>query len=171
MATLRMTAKDAQAAGKTRTRRAPRVDREGMEQKALIRWLYGEKMRGGTTADAYDHTYHVPNGGQRSKATAAALKGQGVKAGVSDLVVALARGGYHGLYLEFKATPPDHAALADSQREWLGKVEQQGYCAVLARGLDEAKAVIREYMGLSPTVVTVAPQRVASGTEWRKPHG
>ena len=119
MATLRMTAKDARAAGKTRTRRAPRVDREGMEQKALIRWLYGEKMRGGTTADAYDHTYHVPNGGQRSKATAAALKGQGVKAGVSDLVVALARGGYHGLYLEFKATPPDHAALADSQREWL----------------------------------------------------
>ena len=170
MATLRMTAKDAQATGKARTRRAPRVDREGMEQKSLIRWLYGEKMRGGATADAYDHTYHVPNGGQRSKATAAALKGQGVKAGVSDLVVALARGGYHGLYLEFKATPPDHASLADSQREWLGKVEGQGYCAVLARGLDEAKAVIREYMSLSPTVVAVAPRRVASGTEWRKPH-
>lgn len=170
MATVRMAAKDVQAAGKGRVRRAPRVDREGMEQKALIRWLYGEKMRGGATADAYDYTYHVPNGGQRSKATAAALKGQGVKAGVSDLVVALARGGYHGLYLEFKATPPDHAALADSQREWLGKVEQQGYCAVLARGLDEAKAVIREYMSLAPTAVIVVPQRIASGTEWRK-HG
>ena len=167
MSTLRMTAKDVQATGKARTRR---VDREGMEQKALIRWLYGEKMRGGATADVYDHTYHVPNGGQRNKATAAALKGQGVKAGVSDLVVALARGGYYGLYLEFKATPPDHSALADSQREWLVKVEQQGYCAVLARGLDEAKAVIREYMSLPPTVVTGPLGRIESGTEWRE-HG
>lgn len=167
MATLRMTANGVQAASKTRTRRAPRVDREGLEQKALIIWLYGEKMRGGATADAYDHIYHVPNGGQRSKSTAASLKGQGVKAGVSDLVLAIARGGYHGLYLEFKATPPDHAALADSQREWLGKVEQQGYCAVLARGLDEAKAVIREYMSLPATVIVGDRLVLAAGTEWR----
>lgn len=155
------------ATGARPRRRATRVDREGAEQKVLMRWLFGEKARGGDLANVYDHTYHVPNGGQRSKVTAAALKGQGVKAGVSDLVVALARGGYHGLYLEFKATPPDHAALADSQRAWLARMEQQGYCAVLARGLEEAKAAIREYMSLPATITIGDRPALVAGTEWR----
>ena len=155
------------ATGGRPRRRAPRVDREGEEQKVLMLWLFGEKTRGGATATAYDHTYHVPNGGLRSKVTAAALKGQGVKAGVSDLVVAVARGGYYGLYLEFKATPPYHATLADSQRTWLYKMERQGYCAVLARGLEEAKTVIREYMSLPATITVGDRPALVAGTEWR----
>ena len=90
----------------------------------------------------YDPIYHVPNGGQRNKKTASDLKRQGVKAGVSELPVRQARGGWHGLYLEFKATPPRDAALAPSQFEWLESSEYEGYCSVLARGLEEAKARI-----------------------------
>ncbi|WP_244264824.1 VRR-NUC domain-containing protein [Vreelandella boliviensis] len=99
--------------------RAKPVDWEGQEQAVLIRWLYGEKMRGLPVSELFDATFHVPNGGHRNKKTASALKRQGVKAGVSDLPVRQARGGWFGLYLEFKATPPKDAPLADSQFEWL----------------------------------------------------
>ncbi|MBB3142211.1 VRR-NUC domain-containing protein [Halomonas organivorans] len=147
---------------------APRVDHEGNEQKALILWLYGEWQRGTEVGQAYPVTYHVPNGGQRSKKTGADLKRQGVKAGVSDLVVMEARGGMHGLYLEFKATPPNHAAVAASQIDWLALADARGYGAVLAQGIEEAREVLREYMALSPTRVAGAVQRIEAGTNWRK---
>lgn len=155
------------AAGHKAPRRKP-VDREGQEQAVLMRWLLGEKMRGTAVGELHDVTYHVPNGGARHKATAAALKGQGVRSGVSDLVVMEARGGWYGLYLEFKATPPHHAALQESQREWLALAEERGYCAVLARGLEEAKEVLRWYAAKPPTWTDMAQRKNVPGTEWRK---
>jgi len=149
-----------------RTARAPRVDHEGAEQMALIRWLYGEQQRGEAVGALYDVTYHVPNGGQRNKKTAADLKRQGVKAGVSDLVVMEGRGGWLGLYLEFKATPPNHAATAASQKEWLEKADHRGYCAVLARGLEEAKAVLREYASWERTMPSECME-MTLGSNWR----
>lgn len=143
------------------------VDWEGNEQALLIRWLLGEKMRGEPVGDLYDAIYHVPNGGQRSKRTGAAMKRQGVKSGVSDLVVMDARGGWHGLYLEFKASPPHTAALAESQHDWLAKAEERGYCAVLAVGLEEAKRVLDEYACLGPSYSHYTKANVR-GTEWRK---
>jgi len=151
------------------TPRARPVDWEGNEQAVLIRWLLGEKMRGEPVGDLYDVTYHVPNGGQRSKSTGAAMKRQGVKSGVSDLVVMDARGGWHGLNMEFKASPPHTAALAQSQHDWLALAHDRGYCAVLAVGLEEAKAVLREYAALARTAHHyTARVHLKSGTEWRK---
>lgn len=135
----------------------------------LIRWLLGEKMRGEPVGQLYDAIYHVPNGGQRSKSTGAAMKRQGVKSGVSDLVVMDARGGWFGLYMEFKASPPHTAPLADSQHDWLALAYERGYCAVLAVGLEEAKQVLREYVSWVPTFLHHTPiVDLKSGTEWRK---
>ena len=117
---------------------------------------------------AYPVTYHVPNGGQRNKKTGSDLKAQGVKAGVSDLVVMEARGGLHGLYLEFKATPPRHSAIASTQRDWLALADDRGYGAVLARGLEEARAVLRAYMALPLTEVVGDRHCLEVGTDWRK---
>lgn len=148
--------------------RKPRIDREGQEQAVLVRWMLGEKMRATLVGDLYEALYHVPNGGQRNKKTAADLKRQGVKAGVSDLVVMEGRGGYLGLYLEFKATPPDHAATADSQRDWLALAELKGYLAVLARGIEEAKAVLQEYATWPATEIRGQVKMMKHGTEWRR---
>lgn len=128
-------------------RRRPSVDYEGMEQAALFNWL---RVR---HPEAWELAYHIPNGGHRVKAVAAKLKAQGVKAGVSDIKLSMARGGYFGLYIEFKASPPHDASVSDSQRAFLQKVEQEGYLAMVCRGLDEARKAIDAYMAWPRTVV------------------
>ncbi len=151
--------------------KAPRkkpVDWEGQEQTVLMRWLLGEKMRQTPVGDLHDVAYHPANGGFRCKKTAGVLKGQGVKAGVSDLVVMDARGGWHGLYLELKATPPRNAALAESQREWLALAKARGYREALALGYEEAKAVLREYASWPRTEVVGERLTMENGNEWRK---
>lgn len=144
------------------------VDWEGRDQAALIRWLHGEKQRGTEVGQLYDHIYHVPNGGVRSWKTAVEMKKQGTKSGVSDLPVRQARGGWHGLYLEMKATPPRDAELADSQYDWLEDSEFEGYCPALARGFEEAKAVLREYASWPRTKVMGGRLALTNGTEWRR---
>jgi hypothetical protein len=127
--------------------RAKAVDREGLEQAALIKEL---ELRLPAVAALI---YHVPNGGHRHKLVAIKLKGQGVKAGVPDLVLPMARGGYFGLYLEFKATAPNDAAVSASQHAWIRRLNDQGYLAIVCRGHFDAMEQIRAYLRLPPTVV------------------
>jgi hypothetical protein len=123
------------------------IDREGQEQAALLTEL---RIRMPEVADLI---FHVPNGGHRAKAVAAKLKAQGVKAGIPDLVLPMARGGFFGLYIEFKATPPNDAAISDSQHERIRKLNAQGYLAVVCRGHFDTMEQIRAYLRLAPTVV------------------
>ena len=126
--------------------RAKPVDREGQEQAALMTEL---QLR---YPDAHKLIYHVPNGGHRVKAVAAKLKGQGVKAGVPDLVLPMARGGFFGLYIEFKARPPYDAAVSPSQDAYLQALNDQGYLAIVCRGSIDAVEAIRAYL-LQPATV------------------
>jgi hypothetical protein len=132
---------------KPNTGRAKPIDREGLEQAALMRELEL------CYPLVFDLIYHVPNGGHRVKAVAAKLKAQGVKAGIPDLVLSMARGGYFGLYIEFKATPPNDAAVSENQQERLRKLNDQGYLAIVCRGHFDAMEQIRAYLRLAPTVV------------------
>lgn len=127
--------------------RAKSIDREGQEQAALMAEL---SIRMPEVADLI---FHVPNGGHRVKAVAAKLKAQGVKAGIPDLVLPMARGGFFGLYIEFKATPPNDAAISSSQHERIRKLNAQGYLAVVCRGHFDAVEQIRAYLRLAPTEV------------------
>jgi hypothetical protein len=87
--------------------------------------------------------FHVPNGGSRNAIEAANLKRQGVKAGVPDICLPVARSGFHGLYLELKS---DGGRLQDTQKTWLDDLNKQGYKAVTVYGFDEAKAAIENYL-------------------------
>lgn len=127
--------------------RAKAIDREGLEQAALM-----AELRARMPAVA-DLIYHVPNGGHRHKAVAAKLKQQGVVAGIPDLVLTMARGGFFGLYIEFKATPPNDAAISASQHKWIRKLNDQGYLAVVCRGHFDAMEQIRAYLRMAPTAV------------------
>lgn len=75
------------------------VPTEAQEQMTLFSWA---AMQSGKYPEL-NLLYHVPNGGSRHKAEAGRLRAEGVKAGVPDLCLPVARGQYHGLYIELIA--------------------------------------------------------------------
>lgn len=97
-----------------------RLDDESGHQEALFSWAGYQLGR----MPELEYMYHVPNGGKRDAATATALKRQGVKAGVPDIHLPVARGEYHGLYIELKAGKNTTTA---KQKGWLRFLRQQGY--------------------------------------------
>lgn len=85
----------------------------------------------------------IPNGGQRHPAIAAKLKREGVKRGVPDLCLPVARCGLHGLYLELKAAD---GRLSNEQKRWRDMLIAQGYGVAVVYGFEEARAVLEDYL-------------------------
>ena len=73
---------------------------EAQEQKAIFDWSRQPTVRGQYPELKLLH--HIPNGGKRDAIEAKHLKAQGVKKGVPDLCLPVARGPYHGAYIELK---------------------------------------------------------------------
>ena len=106
------------------------VPTEAQEQMTLFSWA---AMQSGKYPEL-NLLYHVPNGGSRHKAEAGRLRAEGVKAGVPDLCLPVARGQYHGLYIELKrqrggwtlfrrrATKPRFATAGNRRREQLSNI-------------------------------------------------
>jgi len=123
-------------------KRAKPRELERPHQVALIKWVK-------TIQDAYPVLkllYAVPNGGDRNIRVARKLKAEGVLAGVADLCLPAARRGYHGLYLEMKS---EEGVANEEQKEFLRGVSGEGYCAVIAQGVDEARETFEWYIGLT----------------------
>lgn len=112
---------------------------EDGEQQAVIEWA--EANKGNHPELALLH--HIPNGGHRNKATAARLQRLGVKSGVPDLFLPVARAGFHGLYVELKTRD---GKVTANQREWLEKLNAQGYCARACFGSLAATELIDLYL-------------------------
>lgn len=130
---------------KTKKPRAKRVEREGLEQAALMQEV---ELR---YPEVFVHLHHTPNGGFRGMAEGKRLKAQGVKAGIPDLQLTMARGGYFGLFIEFKATV-NPADVSLSQQACIGRLNAQGYLAVVCRGQFDAMECLRAYLMLPATV-------------------
>lgn len=106
---------------------------EAQEQAAVIQWCDMRRIP----------VFHVPNGGSRDRREAANLKRQGVRAGVPDLVVPVARCGKHSLYIEMKTKT---GRVSPKQREWLELLDAQGMACAVCRGAAEAIECIGMYM-------------------------
>src|SRR5262249_18263199 len=105
----------------------------------------------------------VPNGGDRNLRVARKLKAEGVLAGLADLCLPAARRGYHGLYPEMKS---EEGVATKEQKGFLRGVSAEGYCAVIAHGVDEAKATLEWYIG----VTDHEPPSVLKTNLIRQPH-
>ena len=114
---------------------------EHEEQAALITWW-----------NMYAKARHmpnfllmaIPNGGKRTTTTGARLHAEGVRAGIPDLFLAIARGEWHGLWLEMKRKRGGF--VTDFQREAMQALEAQGFACVVCRGFTEAQEAIVKYL-------------------------
>ena len=115
---------------------------EQVEQMALMRWAEYEKG----AHPELKLLMHIPNGGVRSKAEAGRFKAMGVKPGVPDLFLPVARGTYHGLWIELKRA--DGGKTQAAQRGWIDALKAQGYMAGVCHGWVEASEAIMKYLNL-----------------------
>lgn len=118
---------------------------EAVEQTHLMEWT--EYIAG--RYPEIRLLFHVPNGGSRNKIEAANMKKQGVKAGVPDLFLPVARGGHFGLFIEMKFGKNRTTA---QQKEWIEALKLQGYRCEVCYGWEAASEVLIDYLSKGRTV-------------------
>jgi hypothetical protein len=107
-----------------------RIPTEHEEQREVVRW-FRQTWPG-------VRIFAVPNGGARSKATAGRLKAEGVASGVPDLFVPAWR-----LWIEMKRVKGGR--LSAEQKDWIDYLQNVGYCVIVGKGADDAKAKISTF--------------------------
>ena len=119
--------------------------KEENEQATLFRWAsYAQ-----TQHEELKLMYHIPNEGKRSAAMGARLKAEGLKAGVPDVCLPTAHGGYIGLYIEMKVKPNKPT---EQQKQWLRDLRGAGHFTAVCYTWEEAKNLIEEYIKLPLTI-------------------
>ena len=119
---------------------------EHQHQKAIVEYLFLLEKQGKIIT-----FFAVPNGGSRNLIEARNLKLEGVRAGVSDLVVVLKD---KVVFIEMKQPPkklkngkPSTAGISvqESQKEFLKKVSRSDVCkGYVAYGFVQAKEIIEK---------------------------
>lgn len=123
----------------------PRKNLEHVEQVFLFKWAFFQ-------AAAYPELrlmFAIPNGGSRGgtelqrKINGKNLKDEGVRSGVPDILLPVARQGYHGLFIEMKYGKNKPST---EQKEWIESLRNQNYKAEVCYSCDEARNLIMNYL-------------------------
>lgn len=85
---------------------------------------------------------HFPNEGKRTTRYGMFLKALGMRAGVSDLFIAMPRHNYHGAWIEIKTA---QGILSPVQKTFLADMALQNYFTTVCRGVDECINTIKWY--------------------------
>ncbi len=117
----------------------PRRRDEEIEQEKFNAWFDAFLWRKGY------RWFHPANGGSRNAIEGVKLKRMGVKRGVPDIILPMARKSYHGLVIELKRVDGSLADLSVEQADWLDWFKGQGWFTDVALGFEEAKRIILEY--------------------------
>lgn len=112
------------------------LKRHGDESKGIpeLKWMFA-----------------IPNGGSRggdkrsAQIVGAQMKAEGVKSGVSDIMLPVPRHNLCGLFIELKREDGG-AGLSPTQKEFGAFVQKQGYGFVQALGWEAAADIIKRWM-------------------------
>ena len=87
--------------------------------------------------------YAIPNGGMRNIVEAVKLSAEGVKSGVPDLHLPVARKGFHGLWIEMKT---QRGGVSKKQKEWHKRLSERGHSVKVCRSIQQATEALHEYL-------------------------
>lgn len=122
------------------------MTKESDEGKALVKLSQFHKISiNGNYKPIFDYLIHIPNGGTRHPLEAKNLMLQGVKPGVSDYLLTIPKGEYHGAWIELKRKDKKVSPTAN-QLIWIHRMREVGYFADVAYGCDEAWRFIMNYL-------------------------
>lgn len=124
--------------------RKPRQDEEHQHQAAFFQVLRLNER----AFPALAFVFAIPNGGQRSKATAGKLWAEGVRSGVPDVCIPIPRHGYMGAWMENKSAK---GKVTTNQQAFLDFLGGAGYAIRICYSVDEQIAFIEWYLGIELT--------------------
>lgn len=116
---------------------ANRRKSETTEQIALINWARANEEY----IPELKLLYHIPNEGRRTNG--AVLKAAGMKPGVPDLCLPVARRGFNGLYIELKFGT---GKTTKAQEAFMAQLRRENYKTAVAYGAAQARELIRHYL-------------------------
>ena len=93
--------------------------------------------------------YAVPNAAKRSLRLAKWYKDEGLSAGVPDLCIPVARGGFHSLYIEMKRPDGSTKDITDNQIKWAKRLSDEGMAVLVCFGAEKAIACVDWYLNLT----------------------
>jgi hypothetical protein len=129
---------------------------EADEQKALFQWARSqEKLR-----PELKMMFHVANGAYCSEMGRLRLVSEGLRAGVPDVLLPVARGCYHGLAIEMKRV--QGGTLKVEQALWLRAFREEGWYSLVCYGAGHAIDVITKYLNLGEFVADGASMELPS---------
>lgn len=138
------------------------------EQTAVVQWAAYVKVRldDGALVPLSELTIAIPNGAhlagdERARAMQMSrLKRLGLRPGAADLLITLARGAWHGLWIEMKKSRKDFRkgeaarAVSADQRAFKLLQHRAGYRCVACYGFEEARDAILTYLEERDAVLT-----------------
>lgn len=113
---------------------------ESVEQERLFQWAEGMSV----VHPELISMYHIPNEGKRKRSTGARLKRMGLRKGVPDICLPVARCGCHALYIEMKRLKDGRPT--QDQLDWIELLTKQGNMAVICKGWEVAAELIESYL-------------------------
>lgn len=120
---------------------------EHQEQCAVFEWaaLNESKYPGLDMLFATMNGAWLAGRGKQTYALVAKYKAAGLRKGVLDIYLDVARQGYHGLRIEMKRIGKRNKPNEDQER-WLNRLAEQGYFACVCWGADQAIEVLKWYL-------------------------
>lgn len=115
---------------------------EHAEQVSVVDWWALQYKRFGVADERL--LFCVPNAGKRSFKMAAWLRREGLRKGLPDLMLAVPRGPFHGMFIEMKTST---GKPTSEQLELMTLLRLQDYNVIMARGATEAIRAITAYLG------------------------
>ena len=117
---------------------------EHAEQVAVIDWCFYHLAQ----YPELDLLFAVPNGamlggGKMGAIRMSSLKAEGLRPGVCDLCLPVARRGFHGAFIEMKT---ETGTLSENQKEFINAVERQRYFTAVCYGADDAIKTLEWYL-------------------------
>lgn len=121
-----------------------KVPSEHAEQVRVIQWFEANCRDVKGLLFAVPNGAHLAGNAKRRMAQVSSLKAEGLRTGVPDLILPVARGEYHGLAIEMKRQKG--GTLSEPQRRWREKLTEQGWLSVVCLGAESAIEVLEKYL-------------------------
>lgn len=126
-----------------------------IQEDVIQQHLFEAYQRLSGQVPEFNWFFHVPNGGSRNIREAVKFKAMGVKAGVPDILLPVARQGFNGLAIELKSgknKPTEH------QLRWIEFLKEQHWYVRVCNSWEDALYLSLLYCERDPQQFSIHTQ-------------